>query len=170
MNKEDVERVCAEASDEGEVSSANFNSPGQIVIAGRKGAVERAAELAREGGAKRAIMLPVSVPSHCSLMNDAAEALRTERGNVETGHIRIPVVSNVDACPYPSADAFVELLVRQLKSPVRWEASVLYLKEQGVDSVIEIGPGKVLSGLVKRIEKGISINNIEDVSSLKSIH
>ncbi len=170
MNKEDVERVCAEALVEGEVSPANFNSPGQIVIAGRKNAVERAAELARESGAKRAIMLPVSVPSHCSLMDGAAEALRTELGNLKIGDIRTPVISNVDACPYPSADAFVELLVRQLKSPVRWDDSVLYLKEQGVDSVIEIGPGKVLSGLVKRIEKGISINNIEDVSSLKSIH
>jgi [acyl-carrier-protein] S-malonyltransferase len=170
MNKEDVERVCKEASNEGEVSPANFNSPGQIVIAGRKEAVEKAVELSRESGARRAIMLPVSVPSHCALMSGASESLRKELNALEAGGIGIPVISNVDACPYPSKDAFVEILVRQLSSPVRWDESIIYLKEQGVDEMIEVGPGKVLSGLVKRIDKGININNIEDVSSLKNIH
>ncbi|MBE9536982.1 MAG: ACP S-malonyltransferase [Proteobacteria bacterium] len=169
MESDAVAELCSDAA-EGEIlSAANFNSPGQIVIAGQRSAVERAAELAKERGAKRAILLPVSVPSHCKLMESAAKSLRTEIEALNMGDFKIPVISNVEASAYPSTDAVADLLVRQLSSPVKWDDSVRQLKKEGVSLAIEVGPGKVLSGLVKRIDRDIKILNIEDAASLKKI-
>lgn len=169
MDKEDVSQICIEASAVDMVSPANFNSPGQIVVAGTRKGVEAAVELAREKGAKRAIMLPVSVPSHCSLMAGAGEALRPELEALSRGDIGIPVVSNVEAKLYPSNEDVVNILVRQLSSPVKWDDAVLCLRSMGIESVIEVGPGRVLSGLVKKIDKTINVLNIEDTASLKKI-
>jgi len=169
MEKEDVAQICNEASAVDMVSPANFNSPGQIVVAGTKKGVETAVDLAKEKGAKRAILLPVSVPSHCRLMDGAGEALRGDLEMLSMGDISIPVVSNVEAKPYPAKEEVVNILVRQLSSPVKWDDSILCLKDLGIESVIEVGPGKVLSGLVKRIDRAINILNIEDSASLKKI-
>ncbi len=169
MDDDDVVSVCAEASNGDVVSAANFNSPGQVVIAGQKAAVERAADLAKERGAKRALLLPVSVPSHCRLMEEAGKKLGTILEGLDMGDFSIPVVSNADALPYPSREAAVDLLMRQLSSPVRWVDSVLKLKDEGAEAVIEVGPGKVLSGLVKRVSKDFEIFNIEDIASLDKI-
>ena len=169
MEKGEVAGICADASGDNIVSPANFNSPGQIVISGHREAVTKATELAKERGAKRAILLPVSVPSHCSLMEEAGEAFRTDLDNLSIGDFGIDVISNVEAAPYPDTDSVIDLLVRQLSSPVKWDKSIIKLRELGVENIIEVGPGKVLSGLVKRIDKEIKTINIEDVSSLKKI-
>ncbi|MDH3975727.1 MAG: ACP S-malonyltransferase [Deltaproteobacteria bacterium] len=169
MEKDDVEQICNEASALDMVSPANFNSPGQIVVAGSKKGVEAAVELAKEKGAKRAIQLPVSVPSHCSLMEGAGEELRQYLEGFSLGDLDIPVVSNVEAEPYPGKQEIVNILVKQLSSPVRWDDSVRYLKAMAVESVVEVGPGKVLSGLVKRIDRTIGIVNVEDSVSLKKM-
>ncbi len=170
MDKGDVSSVCIDAEGGGEiVSPANFNSPGQIVISGNRKAVERAAELAKERGAKRALLLSVSVPSHCKLMEDAALSLRREIEDLQLGNLNIPVVSNVDAVAYPSKDDAVDLLMRQLSSPVRWDDSIRYLINKGVETFIEVGPGRVLGGLVKRIDRSVDIFNIDDPASLKSL-
>lgn len=169
MEKKEVAEVCSDAEDLGLVSPANFNSPGQIVVSGKKEAVERAVELAKERGAKRAIMLPVSVPSHCALMASAGDLLREELEKYKIGDLNVPVVSNVEASTYSSATEVPDLLVRQLSSPVRWDESVICLKDAGADIIIEIGPGRVLSGLVKRIDRTFNIKNIEDVSSLEKL-
>ena len=169
MKKDEVASICADASGEEIVSPANFNSPGQIVISGHRDAVTKATELAKERGAKRAILLPVSVPSHCSLMEEAGEALRADLENLSMGDLGIGVISNVEASPYPNTDSVIDLLVRQLSSPVKWDDSIIELREFGVEKAIEVGPGKVLSGLVKRIDKEIKTMNIEDASSLKKI-
>lgn len=169
MEKDDVAALCSEAANGMVVSPANFNSPGQIVIAGQRKGVEKAVELSKERGAKRAIVLPVSVPSHCSLMEEAGKKLKNELETIELGELKIPVISNVEARPYPSSTAVIDILVRQLSYSVRWDDSVLYLKEQGIDAIIEVGPGKVLSGLVKRIEKSFDIYNVEDVESLEKV-
>ncbi len=169
MEKDVVALVCEEASEGDLVSSANFNSPGQIVIAGTREAVGRAVELAKERGARRALLLPVSVPSHCALMEGAGEALQTFLEGLDLGDFNIPVVSNVEAKPYPGKEAVVGLLVRQMSSPVLWDDSIACLKAEEVERVVEVGPGKVLSGLVKRIDKTIATAHIEDMASLKKI-
>ena len=169
MEKDDIAEICNDASSVDMVSPANFNSPGQIVVAGSKKGVEAAVELAKERGAKRAILLPVSVPSHCSLMENAGEALRQYLEELPVGDVGIPVVSNVEAKPYPAKQDVIDLLVRQLSSPVKWDDSVLCLKMMGIETVIEVGPGKVLSGLVKRIDRALNLLNVEDSASLKKI-
>ena len=169
MEKEEVALVCEEAGKGELVSSANFNSPGQIVIAGARDAVGRAVELAKEKGAKRAILLPVSVPSHCALMAGAGEALGLFLEGLELGDFAVPVVSNVEAKPYPGKSSAVDLLVRQMSFPVRWDDSIACLRAEGVVKVVEVGPGKVLSGLVKRIDKTIATANVEDLASLEKL-
>jgi len=169
MDSDSVAGLCRDAAEGEVVSPANFNSPGQIVIAGQRAAVERATVLAKERGAKRAILLPVSVPSHCKLMEGAGKLLQKELEAISMGDFSLPVISNVEACAYPSVDAVAGLLVRQLSSPVRWDDSVRQLKKEGVTLAIEIGPGKVLSGLTKRIDRDIKTLNIEDMASLKNI-
>lgn len=165
----DLEAVCAEAAQGEVLSPANFNSPGQVVIAGHAGAVERAMELARERGAKRALPLPVSAPFHCALMQPAGERLKGVLAGVEVSPMEVPVVTNVEARPNAEASRVRELLVTQVSAPVRWDESVRAMSDLGVDRFVEIGPGKVLAGLVKRIVKGVAAQNIEDCASLKAL-
>jgi [acyl-carrier-protein] S-malonyltransferase len=146
-----VRAVCLEAA-QGEICEAvNFNSPGQVVIAGNKAAVERGMELAKTAGAKRALPLPVSVPSHCALMKPAAEKLAEYLKNVTINAPQIPVIHNADVASYNDAAQIKDALVRQLYSPVRWVETVQAIHALGITSAAECGPGKVLAGLTKRI-------------------
>ena len=157
-----VRDVCAEGA-QGEVLEAvNYNSPGQVVIAGNRAAVERGMELAKAKGAKRAILLPMSVPSHCSLLKDAAKQLRDYLVNVTVQAPAFPVLHNVDVKSYSDAAEIKDALVRQLYSPVRWVETVLELSKQGMTYNVECAPGKVLAGLNKRIatdQQAIAIND-----------
>lgn len=148
------------------VSPVNYNSPGQVVIAGEKAAVEKAGELCKEAGAKRALPLPVSVPSHCALMKPAAEELAALMDSMQFNTPVIPVVNNVDVAIGSDPQAIKEALVRQLYCPVRWTETVQYLAENGIDTLLEIGPGKVLAGLAKRIDKGLSATAVNTPDSL----
>ena len=161
--------VCQEAAQGQVVSPANFNSPGQVVIAGHATAVERAIELAKAKGAKRAMSLPVSAPFHCSLMVPAGERLRDVLSQVAVGSLRTPVVTNVEASPNSDSGRIKELLVAQVSAPVRWDESVQKMAELGIERFIEIGPGKVLAGLIKRIAKGAAAQNVEDAASLQAL-
>jgi [acyl-carrier-protein] S-malonyltransferase len=150
LDDDSVRAACAEAA-QGEVLEAvNFNSPGQVVIAGNKAAVERGMALVKEKGAKRALLLPVSVPSHCALMKPAAEKLRVALAAIEVRVPAIPVLHNADVAAHATADAIRDALARQLYSPVRWVESMFALRDQGVSLILECGPGKVLAGLNKR--------------------
>jgi len=162
-----IAKACAEAAQGEVVSPVNFNSPGQVVIAGNKAAVERANELCKAAGAKRALPLPVSVPSHCALMKPAADKLADDLNSISFHTAVIPVVNNVDVIAAADAAAIKDALVRQLYSPVRWTESIGFLAAQGVDTVIELGAGKVLSGLIKRINKELNTASVTDVASLK---
>ena len=151
LDDDTVRAVCAEAA-QGEVLEAvNLNSPGQVVIAGHKAAVERGMEVAKAKGAKRALPLPVSVPSHCVLMKPAAEQLRAYLQDVSLGAAKMPVLHNADVASHETADAIKDALVRQLYSPVRWVETVQAIHAMGVTHSAECGPGKVLAGLAKRI-------------------
>jgi [acyl-carrier-protein] S-malonyltransferase len=151
----DVEAACREASAQGGVVEAvNFNSPGQVVIAGERAAVLRAIEAAKARGAKRALELPVSVPSHSSLMKPAGDRLAEKLASITFGKPSIRYVSAVDAQEHADPDDIRALLVRQLSSPVRWTSTVAALTGAGINQVVECGPGQVLAGLVKRIERG----------------
>ncbi|SHI71469.1 [Acyl-carrier-protein] S-malonyltransferase [Malonomonas rubra DSM 5091] len=161
--------LCEKAAEGDVVAPANFNSPGQIVIAGHATAVERAMALAKEAGAKRALPLPVSAPFHSALMEPAAKRLAEVLAGVSVGELKCPVVGNVEAAPYQETERVKPLLVEQVCAAVRWDESVLKMKELGVTNYIEIGPGKVLSGLAKRIAKGSTVQNIADVDSLKKL-
>ncbi|NOQ52197.1 MAG: ACP S-malonyltransferase [Desulfuromonadaceae bacterium] len=165
----DLEQLCHDAAEGEVVSPANFNSPGQIVIAGHATAVERAITLAKERGAKRALSLPVSAPFHSSLMAPAATRLGTVLSEVVIGNFACPVVGNVEAASYQEPERVKPLLVEQVCAPVRWDESVLKMRELGVERFVEVGPGKVLSGLVKRIAKGTEVQNVADVASLKKL-
>ncbi len=169
LEREALEEVCREAAQGEIVSPANFNSPGQVVIAGHTAAVERAAELAKGKGAKRALLLPVSAPFHCQLMVPAGERLRVVLEQVTVSDPRVPVVTNVEASPNQKASRVRDLLVAQVSAPVRWDESVTRMAELGVDRFVEIGPGKVLSGLVKRIAKGAAAQSVEDLSGLRAL-
>ena len=158
---------CFNASEKGIVEAVNFNSPGQVVIAGDKEAVVYACELLKDAGAKRALILPVSVPSHCSLMKDAANEFKNSIENVEFKMNDVDVIHNVDADFSNSIEEIKSKLVKQLYKPVLWTSSVLKMQDSGVDKIIEAGPGKVLSGLVRRIDKSLSASAIIDVNSLK---
>ena len=168
LDDDAVRAVCAEGA-QGEVLEAvNFNSPGQVVIAGNRGAVERGMELAKAKGAKRAIMLPMSVPSHCALLKGAAEQLRDYLGNVAVQAPAIPVLHNADVAAYSDAAAIRDALVRQLYSPVRWVETVLAFGKQGITHNAECAPGKVLAGLNKRIDTNQQALAINDGEALKS--
>jgi len=161
-----VRAVCAEAA-QGEVLEAvNFNSPGQVVIAGNKAAVERGCALAKEKGAKRALPLPVSVPSHCALMQPAAEQLRVALSAIEVRMPTVAVLHNADVASHAGPDAIRDALARQLYSPVRWVETVQAMSAQGIQLVAECGPGKVLAGLNKRIVEGVLGVAIADAASL----
>ena len=160
--------ICQKASNKGVVEAVNFNSPGQVVIAGEKNAVAHACELMKEAGAKRALVLPVSVPSHCSLMKEAAAKYKTYIDSVDFKAGNVKVIHNVDADYAGDTDAIKTKLVEQLHRPVLWTDSVNKMKDSGVERLIEAGPGKVLTGLTRRIDKSLSASAIIDVSSLKS--
>jgi [acyl-carrier-protein] S-malonyltransferase len=151
LDDEAVRAVCAEAAQEEVLEAVNFNSPGQVVIAGNRAAVERGMEAAKAKGAKRALILPVSVPSHCALMKPAADKLQSYLENVKFHASKVPVLHNADVAVYGDAAQIKNALVRQLYSPVRWVETIQYLSANGIVMAAECGPGKVLAGLNKRI-------------------
>lgn len=168
LDDETVRSVCGEAA-QGEVLEAvNYNSPGQVVIAGNRAAVERGMELAKAKGAKRALMLPMSVPSHCSLLRGAAEKLRTYLENVTVRAPGNPVLHNADVKSYSDGAAIKDALVRQLYSPVRWVETVMHFGQYGVTHNVECAPGKVLMGLNKRIDTNQQAMALNDGEALKS--
>ncbi|MRN38369.1 [acyl-carrier-protein] S-malonyltransferase [Neisseria sp. N95_16] len=168
LEDEQVKVICA-AAEQGEVVEAvNFNSPGQVVIAGNADAVERAMAAAKETGAKRALPLPVSVPSHCSLMKPAAEKLAEALKTVDIKQPQIRVIHNADVAAYDDPEAIKDALVRQLYSPVRWTETVNALVNEGITESAECGPGKVLAGLAKRINKEASCSALVSSDSLKA--
>ncbi|MBI2219813.1 MAG: ACP S-malonyltransferase [Acidobacteria bacterium] len=161
-----VEQACAEAAEGDVVSPANLNSPGQVVIAGSADAVARAGDRAKALGAKRVIPLAVSAPFHCALMTPAEERLAPELRALAARDPRVPVVANVDAVPKRDAASAIDALIRQVSAPVRWEDVVKRLASEGVRAYVEVGPGTVLSGLVKKIDRGARLANVEDESGL----
>lgn len=162
----EIKAACEQAAQGEVVSPVNFNSPGQVVIAGNKDAVERAGILCKEAGAKRALPLPVSVPSHCALMKPAADELAVALRSITFNTPKISVINNVDVAIETEADKIKDALVRQLYCPVRWTDIVVKMAAQGINLQVEAGPGKVLSGLVRRIEKGVAAQAINDSASL----
>jgi len=146
---------------------ANMNSPGQVVIAGHKGAVERAMELCKAAGAKRAVPLPVSAPFHCALMKPAQDRLEPELRAAAFRDPEVPLVNNVDARTVTTAAECREGVIRQVSSPVRWQESVERLVADGITTFVEVGPGEVLAGLVKKIAKGTTVLNVNDPESLE---
>ncbi len=166
LDAEGVARACAEAADGDIVSPANFNAPGQIVIAGHAAAVARAGERARALGAKLVIALAVSAPFHCALMQPAEDRLAPELRALASHDPLIPVVANVDALPKRTAAESIDALVRQVSAPVRWEDVVRRLIAEGVTTCVELGPGSVLAGLVKKIDRGVTVFSVEDEAGL----
>jgi [acyl-carrier-protein] S-malonyltransferase len=167
MERSDVEKTCLEAAKNGIVAPANYNSPGQIVIAGEKQAVETAMGLAKAAGAKKVVPLTVSVPSHCAMMKKAGDRLERELEKVALSDLSIPIMNNADAKFLMKASDIRPSLIKQISSPLYWEDSIRNMVSQGFDTFIEIGPGKVLSALVKRIVKDAKVLNVEDVKSMK---
>lgn len=163
-----LEDICREASQGEVVSPANFNSSGQIVIAGTVAAVARAIEIAKARGFRKAMLLPVSAPFHCALMKPAADRLSAVLDAVTVQNMNIPVIANADAAPNSDKERVKPLLVTQVCSPVLWEQSVNAMSALGVTKYVELGPGKVLCGLVKRINKEAVLANIEDVAGVKA--
>lgn len=168
LDREQVLEICKLASTEGIVEAANFNCPGQIVIAGEIAAVNKAVDLAKEKGAKRAVLLTVSAPFHCSLLKPAADNLAKELENVVIKDSKIPVISNVNADFAREGKIVKELLVKQVNSPVLWEDCIKKMVDSGVDTFVEVGPGKVLSSFVKKIDKTLKVTNVENTQSLYS--
>ncbi len=167
LDRETVLAACEEGSQFGYVSPANFNAPGQIVIAGEAKAAEKTAEILKEKGAKMAVKLNVSGPFHTALLKPASEKLAKELENIEINDMTIPVVTNVTAEEVTSKDEVCDILIKQVMSPVKWEDTINYLVSKGVDTFVEVGPGKALSGFVKRTVKGVKILNVEDLKSLE---
>jgi [acyl-carrier-protein] S-malonyltransferase len=174
LDAETVARACEEAAQGDVVSAANMNGAGQVVIAGATAAVQRAGERAKALGAKRVIPLAVSAPFHCALLKPAEERLEPELRALTTQAPRVPVVANVDAEPKRTAAAAIDALVRQVSAPVRWEQVVQRLASEGVTNYVEVGPGTVLSGLVRKIQKDARVfsfagpEDLEEVEKLKS--
>jgi [acyl-carrier-protein] S-malonyltransferase len=168
IEKEELEDICREAAQGEVVSAANFNSPGQIVIAGNVAAVNRAIEIAKGRGFRKSMLLPVSAPFHCALMKPAAERLSVVLEALQLADMSLPVVANATAVANADKHLVKPLLVTQVCAPVLWEQSVSLMVDQGVSRFVEIGPGKVLSGLVKRITKEVATANIGDLDGLKA--
>jgi [acyl-carrier-protein] S-malonyltransferase len=167
--KSGLEEICRDAAQGEVVSPANLNSPGQVVIAGNKAAVERAAELAKQRGAMRAILLNVSAPFHCALMKPAADRLALDLDSVKFSEAAAPLVNNADARAVREPAALRDGLKRQVTAPVRWEESVRVLSSEGVDVFVEVGPGKVLSGLLRQIDRRAECLRVEDLATLKEV-
>ncbi len=165
INREVAEAICKDIK--GVVEVANYNAPGQYVLSGEKDAVESAARLATDKGARKAVMLPVGAPFHCSLLSEAAERMSQVLDEADIADPSIPVYANVTAQPVQDGKQVRELLKRQIRSAVRWEDAVRAAGEEKPDVMVELGPGKVLSGLNKRILEGIPVHNVEDTQSLE---
>ncbi|WKU18883.1 ACP S-malonyltransferase [Advenella alkanexedens] len=168
LDDDTVRQVCADAAQGEVVEAVNFNAPAQVVIAGHKAAVERACDLAKQAGAKRALPLPVSAPFHSSLLKPAASILEKALSGIEIAMPSVDVINNVDVAVAATPDAIRDALVRQAWHPVRWVETIRAMKQQGVTHVVECGPGKVLSGLVKRIEPEMTGISIYDPASLQA--
>lgn len=168
LHNDAIAKACEESAQGQVVSPVNFNSPGQVVIAGNKEAVERAGAACKAAGAKRALPLPVSVPSHCALMKPAADKLAVALQDITFNAPQVPVVNNVDVRTENDPEAIRSALVRQLYSPVRWTESVEFIAAQGVTSLLEVGPGKVLTGLTKRIVDTLTAAAVNDTASLSA--
>lgn len=168
LSADAVRDVCREAASVGVVQAANFNSPGQVVIAGAKAAVERAVEIAKAKGCKKAIPLPVSVPVHTPLMQPAADRLARDLAAVSWSDLKMPLITNAEAKPLRRAAEIVPSLVRQLPSSVLWEDSVRAMAAMGVTTFVEVGPGTVLTGLIKRIVPDVLTMNVNDPKSLEA--
>jgi [acyl-carrier-protein] S-malonyltransferase len=172
LDADAVARACADAAQGDVVSPANLNGPGQIVIAGARDAVARAGEAAKAVGARRVMALPVSAPFHCALMKPAEERLAPELRAMAVQNPRVPIVANVDAEPKHDARAAIEALVAQVSSPVRWEAVVRRLASEGVTTYVEVGPGAVLTGLVRKIHReatALSVGAPEDLAAMEPL-
>jgi len=165
----EVETLCREAARGEILSPANFNSLGQIAVSGHSAAVKRAVEMVSKQAGKKAVLLPVSAPFHCPLMKPAAERLREALARVETENLHFPVIANVEADFYPGKDQIQELLFQQVDHPVRWEESMVKLIGLKPDLVLEVGPGKVLSGLLRRISREIPCANVEDGATWEKV-
>ena len=165
---EDARAICEEAAQGEIVAVANINAPGQIVIAGTKSAIERAIDVAKKRGVRRALPLPVSAPFHCELMKPAEERLRPVLDDANFKDLWVSLVSNVDASPIGTATAVRNALLRQVASPVRWVESVQKMIAMGVKCFVEVGPGNVLTGLIKRIDPSVELINVSDVPSLEA--
>ncbi len=168
LDDDAVRAVCAEAAQGDVLAAVNFNSPGQVVIAGHKAAVDRGCALAKQRGAKRALPLPVSVPSHCALMRPAAEKLLAAMNDIEVGTPTVPVIHNADVAAYSDPAAIRDALARQLYSPVRWVESMQAFAAQGVTRIAECGPGKILTGLNKRILDHVPTVALVDAGAIAS--
>jgi [acyl-carrier-protein] S-malonyltransferase len=165
LERKKIEEICRSLQS-GYASPANYNCPGQIVIAGEKSAVEESIDLCKQAGAKRAVPLSVSVPSHCALMEDAARRLAELIEKINFYPPKIPIVNNADAMFLDTIEDIKKSLIRQISKPLLWEDSVKAMTDSGVETFIEVGPGKILSGLIKRIAPETNIFNVEDVKSL----
>lgn len=168
LDNASIAKACEESAQGQVVSPVNFNSPGQVVIAGNKEAVERAGAACKAAGAKRALPLPVSVPSHCALMKPAADKLAVALQDITFNAPLVPVVNNVDVRAETAPEAIRSALVRQLYSPVRWTESVEFMAAEGVTLLLEVGPGKVLTGLTKRIVDTLTAAAVNDTASLSA--
>jgi len=168
LDDEQVIEICSQSNSLGVVEAVNFNSPGQVVIAGEKEAVNAACEAMKNAGAKRALVLPVSVPSHCSLMTDAAQefAKSVDMVNFKIGNV--DVLHNVDASVAEDVNEIKSKLVEQLHKPVLWTASVQKMQQLGIEKIVELGPGKVLAGLTRRIDRSLSASAVSDTATLHS--
>jgi len=167
LEREQVIELC-DSVDSGYAAPANYNCPGQVVVSGEKAAVEEVVQLAGEAGARRAVTLAVSVPSHCRLMEKASENLARLLEGTGFGRPSVPIVNNADAKKLDDPDEIKDSLIRQLHSPLLWEDSIAVMLKEGIDTFIEIGPGTVLSGLIKRISRDAKIMNVYDAKSLES--
>lgn len=163
-----VDQICRQASDGEVVSAANLNSPEQTVISGHAAAVKRAVELASQGGAKRAVILPVSAPFHCAMMMPAQQKLEADLRKLEFAPLAIPLVNNVDAEIITGGEEARGSLIRQVSQPVRWEDSTRELIDAGVNTFVEVGPGRVLTGLLRQIDRSVHCFNVEDEKSLNA--
>jgi [acyl-carrier-protein] S-malonyltransferase len=168
IEADELAAICADAAQGEVVAPANFNSPGQIVIAGHATAVNRAIELAKAKGYRKAMLLPVSAPFHCALMQPAADRLKSVLDAVQVNALTLPVITTVEATANQDRDRVRALLVQQVCAPVRWEQSVQTMIGLGATTFVEIGPGKVLTGLVKRINKEMTLVTIEDTAGVKA--
>ena len=169
LERGQVEQLCSESAEGQVLAPANYNCPGQIVISGHAEAVSRAAQKAKDLGARDAILLAVSAPFHCPLMIGAAERLAEALKSITVHDLKTPVISNVEAEQYPSREKIKELLVTQVDHPVRWQESMEKMLAAGIDQFLELGPGKVLSGLMKRINRGAAIQSVEKTEQIKEL-